>query len=183
MKLSFTFFLIICFVQLNGQIIDYNQKESLLMIRNDSTFTRADQKPFYGVIKTISEGEIELSYYFDGFPSVDSSFYTTKKLKSVIRYQHNKVMGRFLFDQHGKKFQEDIYLDSNRTSKQSMWWHSNGQLWRIEMYYNGQKSGKWYEWFKNGNLLFEGEFRQGNKYGIWTYYNTETKQIIRQEQY
>ena len=183
MKTTITIILTVLFVQVKGQIIDFSQRDSLLTVQHDTTFTKADQKLFNGIIKTTTEDEIELAYYKNGFPLVDSSFYPTQKLKAVFRYKNNKTTDRFLFDKNGNKFQEDIYLDSNRTSIQSIWWHPNGQVWRIEMYYNGQKSGKWYEWFQNGNLLFEGEFKQGDKFGIWTYYNAKTKEIIRQEKY
>jgi antitoxin component YwqK of YwqJK toxin-antitoxin module len=183
MKTTLTIILTLIFVQVNGQIIDFSQRDSLLAVRDDTTFTKADDKPFNGIVKTTTEDEIEFSHYKNGFLVVDSCFYLTQKLKAVIRYKDNKTTDRFLFDKNGNKFQEDINLDSNRTSKQSIWWHPNGQLWRIEMYYNGQKSGKWYEWFQNGNLLFEGEFKQGEKFGIWKYYNANTKEIIRQEKY
>ena len=181
MKTTITIILTVLFVQVKGQIIDFSQRDSLLTVRQDTTFFKADQKLFNGIIKITTENEVEFSHYKNGFQFVDSSFYSTKKLKAVIRFKDNKTTDRFLFDKNGNKFQEDIYLDSSRTSKQSMWWHPNGQLWRIEIYYNGQKSGKWYEWFQNGNLLFEGEFKQGEKFGIWTYYNAKTKEIIRQE--
>ena len=184
MKTTITIILTLIIVQVRGQqIIDSSQQDSLFTVRQDTTFTKADEKLFNGIVKTTTEDEVKFSHYENGCLFVDSSFYSTQKLKAVFRYKNKKTTDRFLFDQYGNKFQEDIYLDSNKTLKQSIWWHPNGQLWRIEMYYNGMKTGKWYEWFKNGNLLFEGEFKQGNKFGVWTYYNANTKKIIRQEQH
>jgi antitoxin component YwqK of YwqJK toxin-antitoxin module len=183
MRTTITIILTILFSQLRGQIVNFSQRDSLLTVRHDTTFIKADQKLFNGTLVTTTEDEVEFSHYKNGIHFVDSSFYLTQKLKAVIRYKNNIATDRFLFYKDGTKFQEDIYLDSTRTSKQSIMWHPNGNLWRIEMYYNGQKSGKWYEWFQNGNLLFEGEFKQGEKFGIWTYYNAKTKEIIRQEKF
>ena len=183
MKTSITLLFIVLFIQVKGQTIDFLQRDSFLIVHNDTTFYKADRKLFNGIIKQTTENEIEFSYYKNGLKFVDSSFYSTQKLQSVIRYKDNKTTDRFLFYENGNKLQEDIYLDSSMTSKQSLWWHPNGQLWRIQMYYNGQKSGKWYEWFQNGNLLYEGEFKQGKKIGTWTYYNAKTKKIKRKENY
>lgn len=183
MKTIISIILTVLFVQVKGQVIDIAQKDSLLTVRNDTTFIKSDRKLFNGIIKTTNDDEVVFAHYHNGFSFIDSSFYLTGKLQSVIRYKNNVTTERRLFDKNGNKFQEDIYLDSNKIAKQSFWWHPNGQLWRIEMYYNGQKSGKWYEWFPNGNLLFEGGFKNGDKFGIWMYYNAKTKEIIRQEKY
>ncbi len=183
MKTTITIILTIILVQLNGQTIEFSQRDSMLAVRHDTTFTQKGDKLFNGIVKTTSENEVKFSHYKDGFLHVDSSFYSTQKLKAVIRYKNNIATDRFLFDNKGNKFLEDIYLDNNNTLKQSIWWHPNGQLWKIEMYFNGQKSGKWYEWFNNGNILFEGEYKQGNKFGLWKYYNAKTNEIIRQENY
>jgi antitoxin component YwqK of YwqJK toxin-antitoxin module len=183
MKTSISIILIFLFVQVKGQIIDFSQQDNLLTVRHDTVFYKADQKLFKGIIKTMTKDEVEFSQYKSGLKFIDSSFYLSQKLKSVIRYKDKKASDRFLFDKNGNKFQEVIYFDSSGKSNQSIWWHPNGQIWRIEIYYNGQKNGKWYEWFQNGNLLFEGEFKQGEKIGIWTYYNGNTKEIIRQEKY
>ena len=183
MKAIISITLTLLFVQASGQIINFLQFDSSLFVRNDTTFIKADKKIFNGIIKTKTKTQNEFSYYLNGLRSVDSIFTLSKKLQSVIRYRNNITTDRFLFDNNGNKFQEEIYLDTNTKTKQSFWWHPNGKLWKIEMFYNGQKSGKWYEWFQNGNLLFEGEFKEGEKFGLWRFYNAKTKKIIRQEKY
>lgn len=163
--------------------MDAVNRDSKLIFRSSGACFRVDDKLFNGVIRTTQVNYVVNSYNKDGFKSVDSSFYLTHKLKSVLCYVNNSVADRKFYNEHGNLFQEDIFLDRKRTIKQSIWWHSNGQLWRIEMYFNGKKSGKWYECHENENLLFEGEFKYGEKVGVWIYYNVKTKEIIREEKY
>ena|ERR1035437_528276 len=181
MKIALTILLNLIFVLVNGQDIGIRQKD--LINKNDTFYLKSNNKLFNGIIISAFEGEIVHAFYLNGLHFVDSSVYNSNKLQSVIRYKNNMITDRFLFDHNGGKYEEDIYLDDNRMAKESLFWHPNGQLWRIEMYFNGEKSGKWYEWFKNGKLLFEGEFKNGEKFGTWTYYNAQTGKIIRQEKY
>ncbi|MFM2286796.1 MAG: hypothetical protein RLZZ543_2293 [Bacteroidota bacterium] len=185
MKIKTTLPICLAFLcsQLQGQIIEFSQRDSVLTVVNDTTFTKADHQLFNGFVRSRNENELTLKQYKNGLPFMDSCFYATQKIKAIIRYKDTKTTDRFLFDSNGNKLLEEIYLDSTKSLKQAIWWHPNGQIWKIELYFNGQKSGKWYEWFQNGNLLFEGEFNQGEKVGEWTYYNAQTKEIIRQEKY
>ncbi len=82
MKTTITIILTLIFVQVKGQTIDFSQRDSLLTVRHDTTFTKADDKLFSGIVRTTTEDEVEFSYYKNGFLFVDSSFYSTQKLVS-----------------------------------------------------------------------------------------------------
>lgn len=49
-----------------GQLIDFSQSDSLLSVRHNRTFIKADQKSFNGIIKSKAEDEIKLAYYKNG---------------------------------------------------------------------------------------------------------------------
>lgn len=68
----------------------------------------------------------------------------------------------------------------------------NGRVGRV-MYYKMRKrkmsaptelikTGVWKQWYPNGNMLFQGEYREGKKQGTWTVWNING-QIITEGQY
>ena len=185
MKFITTVTFILLLVDLKGQIIDFSKKDSILIVRQESTFTRSGNTLFSGVIRHIKNDEINLSYYKNGFVFVDSCFYLTKLLKSVIHYNDNKIADKTQFDKKGHKFQKDsVCLDSNGLSKSKrMSWFPNGKLWKLESFCNKQKDGFFLEWDQNGKFIFVGEYKKGIKCGTWMYYSGKTGQLINQIKY
>jgi antitoxin component YwqK of YwqJK toxin-antitoxin module len=44
----------------------------------------------------------------------------------------------------------------------------SGQIVAIENYKNGLADGTWKEWYKTGELKFEGAYKEGLNDGVWT---------------
>lgn len=81
-------------------------------------------------------------YYTNG--DRDSAFsYSSKVLRTVVRYKDNKENGK----------QEE--------------YRSNGKLQKLATYKNGTLEGKYGEYNENGTVYIEGDYKEGQKNGIW----------------
>lgn len=73
-----------------------------------------------------------------------------------------------IVDPTGKLIAEEIY-NNDRPDGPATIWHSNGNVQGKGEFRNGQKEGKWTEWYEDGKTKKEeGEFRGGKKRGKWT---------------
>ena len=51
-----------------------------------------------------------------------------------------------------------------------VYYHENGQLWKIVTYKDGKKDGSWVSYWDNGQLWSKGTRKDGMLVGPWVYY-------------
>ena len=119
-----------------------------------------------------------VSFYSFGY-QIDENFtgqiikkYKDGQVESIENFKNGKLNGEF------KEFFEDGSLSQIGTFK-------NGDMKNIKVFYeNGNlkfeqnlkdRKGRYKGYYPNGQLEEEGEVFQGEKIGVWKYYNEEGK--------
>ncbi|MCF2638407.1 hypothetical protein I6E31_00320 [Fusobacterium varium] len=119
-----------------------------------------------------------VSFYSFGY-QIDENFtgqvikkYKDGQVESIENFKNGKLNGEF------KEFFEDGSLSQIGTFK-------NGEMKSIRVFYeNGNlkfeqnlkdRKGRYKGYYPNGQLEEEGEVFQGEKIGVWRYYNEEGK--------
>lgn len=74
------------------------------------------------------------------------------------------------FHDNGVKRVEGYYKDDERHGRWNSW-HSNGKLWSIAEYKNGQLDGKQTVYHISGQKYYEGTFEKGIRTGIWRFWD------------
>jgi hypothetical protein len=60
-----------------------------------------------------------------------------------------------------------------RQKKDGEWqsFYESGKLWSDEFFNGGLQDGKVTVYYESGQKMYEGQFKMGNPYGIWNYWN------------
>ena len=117
------------------------------------------------------EGEYLYSYYIKG------KFYVNKKLEYEGEFLYYKKWNGIGYDEKGNK----IYELKNGNGK-VIEYHADGDLGFEGEYLNGKRSGKGKEYYPNNQLVhYEGEFLNGLKNGIGKEYNDNNEVIFEGE--
>lgn len=77
------------------------------------------------------------------------SYYGNGDIKSIIKYDKNRIMEITDFNPQGDKIYHEVFKNGNGTFK--IFWE-NGNLAEIGSYKKWQKTGKWKKYRKNGEL-------------------------------
>lgn len=119
-------------------------------------------------------------------------FYDTGELRSEGIYKENRREGEWVFYyRDGKEEQRGAYR-KGLPDGDWRWLHNNGKLWREEVFYEGREDGISVEYNDTGAVVSkgqyidgerdgqwiidigehreEGEYRVGQRYGVWKYY-------------
>ena len=119
-----------------------------------------------------------MSFYSFGY-QIDENFtgqiikkYNNGQVKSIENFKNGKLNGEFKeFFEDGKLFQ--IATFKNGDMKNIKVFYENGNL-KFEQNLKDRK-GRYKGYYPNGQLEEEGEVFQGEKIGVWKYYNEEGK--------
>lgn len=77
------------------------------------------------------------------------------------------------FFPNGEKSSEGEWTPDNKKDGKWKQWFSNGELWIEEEYKNGMKNGSSTVWQENGKKLYEGEYNEDKPTGTWKYYDSK----------
>lgn len=148
--------------------------------------------------------KLEESYYQNKLHGVSRSFNKKGKLEKELHYKSGEPDGyyaEYYNDGVTKKKEGNystaiiesttgVYRDGkvetkktygNKSKAEGVWkeWYSNGNLKSQGEYRNGMKFGLWTTWYINGNKQTEGKYRDDSEDGLWTgwYSNGELKGI------
>lgn len=94
----------------------------------------------------------------------------TKNTEKELVYRDGKIIEEIRYYYWMKNNYKMLYRSQNDLIQKS--WHENSKLKSIiQLDSNMQFNGKAKGWYPNGKIEFEGEYKNGNKEGIWKYYN------------
>lgn len=126
---------------------------------------------------------------------VKTDYYPTGKVKTVASYKGNIPEGiRREYDENGEVTASYVYHIGKITGegiiddegiKDGPWkeFYEDGQMRSEGNYRQGKQIGKWRYYHPNGNLEQEGNFNnQGNADGNWVWYYDDTK-VLREENF
>lgn len=115
------------------------------------------------------------------------SFYPNGNLKEEYSFSNNKPIGEFktYFD-NGQVYQSGNYIitKSKKDGLSGIYkeYYANGQIAKEENYNNnGELNGKQKEHDPDGALIYEGNFKNGKKDGIFRYYRNG--EIVKEEEF
>ena len=119
-----------------------------------------------------------VSFYSFGY-QIDENFtgqvikkYKNGQVKSIENFKNGKLNGEFKeFFENGSLFQVGTF--KNGEMKNIRVFYENGNL-KFEQNLKDRK-GRYKGYYPNGQLEEEGEVFQGEKIGVWRYYNEEGK--------
>ena len=119
-----------------------------------------------------------VSFYSFGY-QIDENFtgqiikkYKDGQVKSIENFKNGKLNGEFKeFFENGSLFQVGTF--KNGEMKNIRVFYENGNL-KFEQNLKDRK-GRYKGYYPNGQLEEEGEIFQGEKIGVWRYYNEEGK--------
>ena len=98
--------------------------------------------------------------------------YKSGQVKSIENFKNGKLNGEFKeFFENGSLFQVGTF--KNGEMKNIRVFYENGNL-KFEQNLKDRK-GRYKGYYPNGQLEEEGEVFQGEKIGVWRYYNEEGK--------
>jgi antitoxin component YwqK of YwqJK toxin-antitoxin module len=111
-------------------------------------------------------------FYVNGLLDGEKKYYIDQRINSKVAYQEMYARGKlngpsFRYNPHGQLIYRGNFTDDERDGKQ-IWWHSNGNLYKVQPYTKGIPNGLFREWDERGNLLSEirfpiGVYRKGQK--------------------
>jgi len=94
-------------------------------------------------------------------------YYETGELRSKGKYKDNKRTGPWIFYyQDGKTEQEGNYRDG-KPEGNWRWIHRNGQTWREEVFYEGLEEGPAVEYSDSATVIAQGQYLDGEREGKW----------------
>lgn len=99
--------------------------------------------------------------------------------KTVRHYkdEDQKVLLREVqYYNDGGIYIEGTFKDGERSGTWKAW-HRNGNLWSQGEYKNGKENGLKTVYYENGGKYYEGELRDDNRAGKWTFWNEEGQKI------
>ena len=119
-----------------------------------------------------------VSFYSFGY-QIDENFtgqvikkYKDGQVESIENFKNGKLNGEFKeFFENGSLFQVGTF--KNGEMKNIRVFYENGNL-KFEQNLKDRK-GRYKGYYPNGQLEEEGEIFQGEKIGVWRYYNEEGK--------
>ena len=119
-----------------------------------------------------------MSFYSFGY-QIDENFtgqvikkYKDGQVESIENFKNGKLNGEFKeFFENGSLFQVGTF--KNGEMKNIRVFYENGNL-KFEQNLKDRK-GRYKGYYPNGQLEEEGEIFQGEKIGVWRYYNEEGK--------
>lgn len=142
------------------------------------------------------------TFHPNGILWTEKSYCKGKKIKikqwndnGILYYENSTPLSGnnyFKWYENGKLMEEvtDIYLENSK----GKWdfknvrkkYYSNGNLKEIKRYYNTQKNGLKLDgdyscWNENGQIRFQGQYKDNKKVGKWTYWKEKGK--IEKEEY
>ena len=79
------------------------------------------------------------------------------------------------FYPNAEKSSEGEWTADNRKTGKWVQWFQNGQKWIEESYQDGKKDGESIVWQDNGNKVYEGEYKDDLPTGTWKYYDANGK--------
>jgi uncharacterized protein len=119
-------------------------------------------------------------------------FYETGELRAKGKYVNNKREGRWVFYYRDGKVEQEGNYRNGLTDGEWKWTYPSGNPWREENYFEGKEDGPSVEYSDTGAVVAkgsyidgerdgtwlidigehreEGEYRAGQKYGVWKYF-------------
>ncbi len=115
----------------------------------------------------LAKGIIDKEGLYQG---VWENYYLSGKLKSKGSYLDGKKYNKWeYFYQNGQLEQLGFYDKNGKYTGEWKWYYDNGQLLREEEFRRGLEDGYLKEFDREGNLITEGEFIDGEREGEWFY--------------
>lgn len=74
------------------------------------------------------------------------------------------------------------YMKNDKRNGRWNSWHSNGRLWSVANYLDGNLDGKQTVYHPSGEKFYEGEFGKGIRKGTWLFYD-EKGVLVNKRQY
>ena len=154
-------------------------------IKSEGSFVKdkknGDWFSFNSIGIKISSQVYEMGY-IDGFPFKE--FYSNGSLKLNGQFYDGYKIGKWeYFDEDGFKTDQKMFKRGKLNGKQEMYDH-NRTLKKITEYVEGKKTGIYQVW-ENGNLSYDGKYKNSDRVGNWNSYEyfDGKKILVSQAQY
>lgn len=79
-----------------------------------------------------------------------------------------------------KKLEGALTADGQRDSTWTAW-REDGKLWSQTSYSNGKENGVSVAYYPNGQKYYEGRFVNGQRVGLWLFYDEAGQEVNRQD--
>lgn len=93
----------------------------------------------------------------------------------------NLYLAEIFYDTGEIKFRYSRILSADKTRwiRHGLFreYHKNGQIISEGMYENGEESGLWHDYYENGNLAAKGNYKGGVEVGEWKYWDLNGEEI------
>lgn len=104
----------------------------------------------------------EVSEYYENGEQKTVQYFSSNNKKRIVKEIQYYPDGTLAYQKHFK---------NDKPNGEWQFWHSNGNVWSVGFYDNGQRVGTSRVYHENGQLFFEGEYINGKKDGEWVFFN------------
>jgi antitoxin component YwqK of YwqJK toxin-antitoxin module len=96
-------------------------------------------------------------------------FYRNGNLKAQGRYRDDLKVGewKYFYPEENKLEQIGSYV-KGEPDGEWLWYFPNGELWRVENFFNGREDGISIEYNDTGAVIAKGQYIDGFREGLWT---------------
>lgn len=150
-----------------------NKKAVLTATKQFNTQNNIAEVIFYASTgKVISEGKMDGKLY------VGEWKYYQKNNKNLLILEHYNSKGelegeRMVYYNNGNIAEKQMYK-AGKLNGESLSYSEDNKLINVATYLNGEMHGKYVVYFLDGEPEVEGQFKNGQKSGIWKYYENGT---------
>ena len=121
-----------------------------------------------------TNGQLEFEYYFNenGQESgISRLWYEDGKLGSMETYKNGILNGKSKYYHINGQLKNKYYYENDRRQNQCIGMFNNGNIKYDGYWRNGKRIGLWKVYYITGQIAFEGEYDEnGKQFGIWYFY-------------
>lgn len=166
--------------------------ENSLIDRNGVKYQQDSKEPYSGKVFDLhsnSNMKIEGSYIDGKKVGIYTSWYDNGQKMAEEHYKDGIKVGEWIkwYDNGNLKERKHYHQGDGKLDGYYIEYYNqyipHEQKYQLQDYTNGRKDGIYKQWYPKGGLAFEGRYEDGDRIGVWKWYEEGTGKLEHKETY